>query len=570
MRYTFTAAAQRALDSASGWGSRAGHEELDTKSLLVGLLSEPECRAAVMLARHGVNLAAVQRQWPALAVTSASSPHCNGGAGDSDATQVGVPRDNAPRAGAFGENAGLTETTRRRWFFTPDLEDSLQAASERLDFLPRSQELATEHLLLGLVAADHEVSAWLRQQGLCPNTIEAEIRKLVGYEVGEMLQGIGDWGLGIGDGGLTAGSVSSQQSPQPDAPPLANRSSPVSLLRILDAAANRGREGLRVIEDYVRFVLDDRHLTDVCKQLRHDLTAAASQMSTDSRIAARETQEDVGTVLTAANERCRGDFAGVVRANFARLQESLRSLEEFGKIADANLGEAFKQLRYRTYTLERAVEITRGSVERLADVRLYVLVAARPTPDEFERLVRSLVEAGVGAIQLRDKQLGDRELLARARLLRTLTRETKTLCIVNDRPDLAALAGADGVHVGQEEISVKDARQIVGPEALVGVSTHSIEQARQAVFDGASYIGVGPTFPSETKQFEQFPGIALLQAVAAEIRLPAFAIGGITAENLAEVLAAGFSRIAVSGAVSSAADPAEGARGLLRRLVSME
>ena len=80
---------------------------------------------------------------------------------------------------------------------------------------------------------------------------------------------------------------------------------------------------------------------------------------------------------------------------------------------------------------------------------------------------------------------------------------------MNDRPDLAVLARADGVHVGQEELSVKDARSIVGPDMLVGVSTHSIEQARQAVLDGASYLGVGPTFPSGTKRFEQFPGVEL-------------------------------------------------------------
>ena len=100
----------------------------------------------------------------------------------------------------------------------------------------------------------------------------------------------------------------------------------------------------------------------------------------------------------------------------------------------------------------------------------------------------------------------------------------------------------------------------------MGVSTHSIEQARQAVLDGANYIGVGPTFPSETKGFEQFPGIALLQAVAAEIRLPAFAIGGIDRENLGEVLAAGFSRIAVSRAVTSADDPSFAARQLFDAL----
>jgi len=142
----------------------------------------------------------------------------------------------------------------------------------------------------------------------------------------------------------------------------------------------------------------------------------------------------------------------VVRANFARLQESLRSMEEFSKLAMTKPAGSFKQLRYRVYTLERVVEITRGSIERLAGIKLYVLVDGRATPEDFERLVLSLTKAGVQAIQLRDKQLGDRELLARARLLRTLTREAKTLCIVNDRPDLAALAQADGVHVGQEEI----------------------------------------------------------------------------------------------------------------------
>ena len=151
-------------------------------------------------------------------------------------------------------------------------------------------------------------------------------------------------------------------------------------------------------------------------------------------------------------------------------------------------------------------------------------------------------------------------------LLRALTRETPVLCIVNDRPDLAALAQADGVHVGQEELSVKDARRIVGPDSLVGVSTHTIEQARQAVLDGANYIGVGPTFPSDTKTFADFPGLDLLRAVAAEIRLPAFAIGGISIENLPAVLSTGLPRTAVSAAITAAADPAEATRQMLTAL----
>ena len=140
------------------------------------------------------------------------------------------------------------------------------------------------------------------------------------------------------------------------------------------------------------------------------------------------------------------------------------------------------------------------------------------------------------------------------------------MAIINDRPDVAAAADADGVHLGQDDMSVKDARAIVGPRKLVGVSTHSIEQGRQAVLDGANYIGVGPTFPSVTKQFDAFPGLELLRQVAAEIRLPAFAIGGITAANLSEVRGAGFHRVAVSSAVTQAASPGDAVAALVSGL----
>jgi len=126
---------------------------------------------------------------------------------------------------------------------------------------------------------------------------------------------------------------------------------------------------------------------------------------------------------------------------------------------------------------------------------------------------------------------------------------------MNDRPDLAVLACADGVHVGQKELDVRDVRRIVGPNLLIGVSTHTIEQARQAVLDGANYIGCGPTFPSGTKYFDHFPGLDFLRQVAAEISLPAFAIGGITRENLADVLATGFTRVAVGGAMAMSSNP---------------
>ena len=181
--------------------------------------------------------------------------------------------------------------------------------------------------------------------------------------------------------------------------------------------------------------------------------------------------------------------------------------------------------------------------QRLQCAQLYVIVDAQRPLDSWSRQVRSLVVAGADVIQLRDKRLADRPLLARARQLRELTQASSTMFIMNDRADLALLADADGVHVGQDELTVDDARRIVGPERLIGVSTHSLVQAQHAVQDGADYLGVGPTFPSTTKQFDAFVGLGLLSQVCKEIELPAFAIGGINLDNLGSVLAAGCRRV---------------------------
>ncbi|MCA9028859.1 MAG: thiamine phosphate synthase, partial [Planctomycetaceae bacterium] len=143
--------------------------------------------------------------------------------------------------------------------------------------------------------------------------------------------------------------------------------------------------------------------------------------------------------------------------------------------------------------------------------------------------------------------------------VREWTAAAGALFIVNDRPDIAALSQADGVHLGHDDMTVREARQIIGAGALIGVSTHNIDQARQAVLVGADYLGVGPTFPSTTKQFTNFPGLTFIREVATEITRPWFAIGGITSENLPEVIDAGASRIAVSGAITSAGDASSAA-----------
>jgi thiamine-phosphate pyrophosphorylase len=541
MNYQFTSAAERVLNHAAGWIDPTVSLEVDSRAIVLGLLTETECRAAHLLAERGVTIQEVCALW--------------------GVSQGSTLPSNETHVESCPLNRDLKRAIREVYRFVSDFE--------------RSPILATEHLLLAVLYSDGETAQWLNDRGATSRSVETDIRARNGYvdtpldfeEDAE--QGRGELGEGRECDADAWEKVAQDQDDVPslrstthDTPPstsltfLSPIPSPLTpVFRILDAAANRAREGLRVVEDYFRFVLDDRFLTEMAKQLRHDLVKETKRIPATDLLASRETQADVGTALTTVAESARDDMAGVLTANFARLQESLRSLEEYGKLIDPAMASGFKQIRYRVYTLERTVAITRQSCERLAAAKLYVLIDGRGSLDEFREFASCLIAAGVHVLQLRDKKRDDRELLEYARMLRVLTRGTPTFFIMNDRPDLAALSQADGVHLGQEELTVKDARTILGPQSLIGVSTHTIAQARQAVLDGANYLGVGPTFPSNTKEFNTFPGLDFVRQVAAEIRLPAFAIGGITLENLPEVLSTGIGRVAVSGAVANAENP---------------
>lgn len=322
-------------------------------------------------------------------------------------------------------------------------------------------------------------------------------------------------------------------------------------LRIVDANFNRATEALRVLEEYCRFGLDDGHLTRCWKELRHSLAKIQSSIPPRDLLTSRNTAADVGTSVKTDQELTRTSLGHVAQASCKRLEQAFRSLEEHAKVLGLPTRE-LEALRYQTYTLEKATLLTADSQQKLAGARLYVLMDGGNSAETFEERALEICQAGADIVQLRDKELNDRDLLERARILRRITQTCSTLFIMNDRPDLAVLSAADGVHVGQDELAIQEVRRIVGPEMLVGVSTHTIEQARQAVLSGASYIGCGPTFPSSTKQFDSFPGLFFLREVAAEISLPAFAIGGITLENLPEVLGTGMKRVAVGGAINNA------------------
>lgn len=184
------------------------------------------------------------------------------------------------------------------------------------------------------------------------------------------------------------------------------------------------------------------------------------------------------------------------------------------------------------------------------------------------RVAEQAIRGGADLIQWRDKSSPDGPFLETAERLRELTRRTGTLFVVNDRLDVALACGADGVHLGHEDIPVPRARALAGERLLIGRSTHSIEEGLGAQGEGADYIGVGPVFATPTKPGVRAVGLGLVREASARIRIPWFAIGGIDLQNLPLVSSAGAARVAVVRAVAAASDPEAAARALKGKLTS--
>ena len=552
MRFDLTQAAYRVFERASRIRLPNGLAAIDVAKLLMALSEEEETRAADWLTEAGLSLEAFRTAFGLGDMPMDTTPFS---IGSLEQPIRDVEIRNVGSTTVYGDtNRGdslhffLDEQPVRIGRLSQELESTLWILLHRfgqsvstgemrtqpnLRFGLSNVPLATEHLLLAAALDEGTVGRWLHDNGLDPTTLFDKIEKL-----------------------------STPNNPEPEvALPFAEPQPPnlePRIHRLLDAVSNRASEALRVVEDYVRFVLDDRTLTSRLKEFRHELRRLLRPFSNTTQ---RDTEQDVGTELAGEGEYERREISDVLSANFGRLQESLRSLEEFSKLETPQVAQEFERLRYRSYTLHKEVlancppspqERVRGNPRQTLpeSVKLYALTDCGADETEFRGKIQSLIADGADVIQLRDKEADDRTLLERAKVLRELTQESErgVLFVVNDRPDLARLADADGVHVGQEELSVQDVRRIVGDEMLIGVSTHNIEQARTAVRDGANYLGAGPVFPSTTKEFETFPGLDFLREVAAEIRIPVFAIGGIDADNVSQVFETGIVRIAVSSA----------------------
>ncbi|MEB3235233.1 MAG: thiamine phosphate synthase [Cyanobacteriota bacterium] len=340
--------------------------------------------------------------------------------------------------------------------------------------------------------------------------------------------------------------------------------------RLLDANLDRAREGLRVLEDWARFALDRADLVARCKDMRQRL----GRLHADRYKLARHTASDPAAGMGHPAQQQRPDPSQVVGANASRVAEALRVLEEFGRNDAPDLAAEAAAIRYQLYDLEvdllQAVRLAASGGEArrqlLAQCHLYLITAPM---EGLEAMVEAALSGGVRLLQYRakaDSGLDDATRLQQARALRQLCSRHGALFIVNDRIDLALAAEADGVHLGQGDLPPSLARRLLGPERLIGRSTHRLEQLQQAVADGCDYVGVGPVHATPTKPGREPVGFDYVRQAAEACPIPFFAIGGIEASNLAAVRAAGATRVAVVRAISASPDPAAAAAGLLQAL----
>jgi thiamine-phosphate pyrophosphorylase len=519
---SFTAGAERALERAESVAQRRGAALVEPMDLLAALVLEVESRAAELLAEFGATTHWLQ-----------------------DAIGAGAWLDESDVEIGTATDPGSSEAVPR----SAALRLVLGEATNQARGLDRSREVGTEHLLAGLLAASDSVAERLRSTGLELAALRGRLAQVTAVD----------------------------SSPIPMAeeiPPLdlVEAGGGVDLARILDASANRAREGLRVVEDYVRFALDDPGLTRRLKDMRHRLAEAERGLDACLLIDSRETREDVGTHIMTASEQFRENPRAVLAANFKRIAEALRSLEEYSKLIDVWLAGRFEVLRYDIYTVEKLTMTAMVAHRTLGEARLMVLIGGLPTIGDLTWVAQEAIAGGADVIQYREKGIQDRELLRRARELRIVTARARVPMIMNDRPDLARLAGCDGVHLGQEDVTIRDARRILGAATQIGVSTHDREQLDAAVFSAATYLGVGPVFPSPTKEFSEpeLAGLSFVRLAAETTGLPWFAIGGINGKNVDRVLEAGATRIAVSSAVVRAESPRRAAARLKARLMGVD
>ena len=340
------------------------------------------------------------------------------------------------------------------------------------------------------------------------------------------------------------------------------------LVRILDANANRVREGLRTAEDYVRFMIGDLQQAGRIKLLRQTLTEilhgveGLERSLLESRNVAADPMrpDNWKDVLRRIERETPRDVA---QRGMKRAQEGLRVLEENLRGFQIDAAERIARLRYLAYESEQWIVCASKASQVLQSSNVYVLLTSKLCRKQDPLAVaEAVLKGGVRLLQLREKELSDARLLDLAKNINKLCVEYEAAFFLNDRIDLAVYCRANGAHLGQEDVAPAEARQLCGRRLMLGLSTHSARQARDAVEgDQADYIGVGAMYETQTKAATVLGGLKLMEEVAAlDLKTPVFAIGGITLQRLPELKAAGARRVALSTAIIAADDPERAAR----------
>lgn len=336
--------------------------------------------------------------------------------------------------------------------------------------------------------------------------------------------------------------------------------------RILDANLNRAGEALRVVEDHCRFALQNGELSKQLKDMRHELGGLAASLDYRRLLRARDVDGDPGTTCTTVSERTREGPEAVLAANFRRLAEALRSLEETGKIVDPALAHRVESLRYRAYRIESDVE-NLSLRHALASASLMVILTRSQCKRTPAEVIDSAHATGARLFQLREKladsRESDREMFARlSASMAELRAYSDVTVIINDRPDMALALGGHGVHLGRDDLPVDVARRMLGTAALIGCSVRNADEVHAA--SGADYVGAGAMFETATKANTSLGGPEWGRTATLLSALPVFCIGGIKTDNAPLLASAGVKRVAVGSGICGSMDPGAAVQELLR------
>jgi thiamine-phosphate pyrophosphorylase len=317
----------------------------------------------------------------------------------------------------------------------------------------------------------------------------------------------------------------------------------VHFLRIIDVNLNRLDESLKIIEDIARFHLESGNLLSRTRKIRRVFLDLKRSLPMEAIIGARQSHLDLGR-KAEFDSRTKKSTTATILSNLTRAREAARTIEETLKTIDTRLSSRMKEIRFQIYDIERDMVI---QIEKRFDPFLHAIIDEQYLQSRnIDWLVKTLANNGATMIQLRATQMSDRNFMWYATQVRSAIRGSDAKFIINNRLDIALACNAHGVHLGQDDIPLERAREIMGDMAIIGISAHNLTEARKAERAGADYLGVGAVFPTTTKANARVCGLQTLRRICRVVKIPIIGIGGVNDQNYSAILRAGAAGIAVA------------------------